>query len=461
MNVVFLMVAAALAIFTGWFLSVCPLEHAFSFLFLLPVILGLTHACLQPGRSRPALTTVTVFTILFYFVAPMVQLVADPQYFVSSMPVTTGRVVFANLATTVFCGVFLVAYQLRDAHPAAPTRTIPEHDLRAITNVLVVLAFAMAVWGVLGLGSALSTVAQDSPDEDGVVRLLKHKVAFMLPFLALALKISERNARRSLLLIGLLILTVLATKNPLYDRRNALGPVYISLAVLFAPALLRSSRRYFVGLMSIVVIGFPAVSILTHLGKKFWLDGGFSQESLGMIIYEHFIDVHYDAWSSLASVQEMVSERGLYLGQQLLGTLLFFVPRSIWQDKPISSGYEVGRYLMDRYYMWFDNVSSTLPAEAYLDFGALGIPVFAVLLALFCRRLDSHIGTAGGRIEFVSAMYFSLYLMFVLRGSLLPAVAYGIGAYIALRLVPYALHVVVRILRANSIQQPREQGNVT
>jgi hypothetical protein len=461
MNKLFLLFASTLLIFTTWFLSVCPLEHAFSFLFLLPVLLAMTYMCLQPGPSRPALTTITVFTTLFYFVAPMVQLLADPDYFVSSMPVTTGRVVFANLATTVFCGVFLVAYRLRGAHSVAQRPAIPEHDLRIITNVLVVLAFGMALWGVLGVGSALSTVTEESSDEGGIVRLLKHKVAFMLPFLALALKISERNARRSVLVIGLLILAVLATKNPLYDRRNALGPIYISLAVLFVPALLSSGRRYFTALMSIVVVGFPAVSILTHLGQKFWLAGGFSEEGLGTIIYQHFIDVHYDTWSSLATVYEMVSEQGPYFGKQLLGTLLFFVPRTMWQDKPITTGYEVGRYLMDRHYMWFDNLSTTLPAEAYIDFGMLGIPVFALLLAWFCRRLDSYIGMAGGRLEFVSALYFSIYLMFVMRGALMSAFAYGVGAYIALRLVPYAIYLVLRVLRANSIPPlAREQGNV-
>lgn len=453
MNTLFLLFALALVIFTGWIFSVCPLEYAFSFLLFLPVVLAMAHVCLRPGRSRPALAAVTVFATLFYYLAPMMQLVADPKYFVSSMPLSTEAIIFANVATTLFCGVFLITYRLRETHPITLRQSIPECDLRTITNVLVVLALAMAAWGGLGLGSALSQVTEQSADEDGIILLLKHKVAFMLPFLALALKVSERNARRSVLVIGLLILAVLATKNPIYDRRNALGPIYISLAVLFVPALMSSSRRYFAGLMSIVIVGFPAVSIVTHLGRKFWLAGGFSEEGLGTIVYQHFIDLHYDAWSSLITTQAIVKERGLALGEQLLGTLLFFVPRSMWQDKPISSGYELGRYLIERYYMWFDNLSTTLPAEAYFDFGMLGIPVFAVLLALLCRRLDSYIGMAGGRLEFVTAMYFSVYLMFVMRGSLMPALAYGVGSYIALYWVPHAIHVLLKILRANSIHK--------
>lgn len=115
---------------------------------------------------------------------------------------------------------------------------------------------------------------------------------------------------------------------------------------------------------------------------------------------------------------------------------------------------------MERHYMWFDNLSSTLPAEAYIDFGFLGIPVYAAVLAVLCRKLDAYIGMAASRLEYVTAMYFSLYLMFVMRGSLMPALAYGIGAYLALRVIPRSIHWILRVLRANSFQQVREQGKV-
>lgn len=149
----------------------------------------------------------------------------------------------------------------------------------------------------------------------------------------------------------------------------------------------------------------------------------------------HFNDIHYDAWANIVAAMTFVRENGLQMGNQLLGSLLFFVPRDIWINKPVSSGEMLGDYLLAYYNLWFTNISFSYPAEGYVDFGMLGLVVYSALLALYAKRLD-WFAVNGTIVERISATYFAFYLFFVLRGPLLPAVAYGVGAYVALNVIP-------------------------
>jgi hypothetical protein len=133
-----------------------------------------------------------------------------------------------------------------------------------------------------------------------------------------------------------------------------------------------------------------------------------------------------------------VETEGVRLGQQILGALLFFVPRDIWADKPIASGQMLGEYLVLYYNLWFTNISFPLPAEGYVDFGIFGLILYAALLGYYSRRLDYFINH-GSFVDRTSALYFTFYLLFVLRGSFLPAFAYGAGAYVAINCLPAIL----------------------
>jgi hypothetical protein len=56
-------------------------------------------------------------------------------------------------------------------------------------------------------------------------------------------------------------------------------------------------------------------------------------------------------------------------GRQLVGALLFFVPSSLWPNKPIGSGTLVAEnMLMTRYSFWYTNISMPSPS-APVGFG--------------------------------------------------------------------------------------------
>jgi hypothetical protein len=121
----------------------------------------------------------------------------------------------------------------------------------------------------------------------------------------------------------------------------------------------------------------------------------------------------FDAFSQLFFAIRF-GQDGLFTpGRQILGSLLFFVPRNFWNDKPIDSGVAIGiaRNLRST------NLSCPWIAEAYVNGGIVLVFALSILIGLAFRRL-------------VYKDFSSTYLVqgllcgvefIVLRGSLLQA----------------------------------------
>ena len=229
------------------------------------------------------------------------------------------------------------------------------------------------------------------------------------------------------LLAVLLFGCVLVAQNPLIEKRNAIGPVYLTLLLLAVPWFSRTPRRQATTLLLLTGVFFPLASIFTHVNMDAW---DIAEILDPWMYFSHFLDLHYDAWSNIHTVLEMVNRDGLRYGEQILGSLLFFVPHTLWEAKPHATGIDIGQFLMAYYKLDFDNLSSPLIAEGYIDFSVFGVVFVAIALALITRFLDRLIH-AGGPVGKPAGIYFSIYLIFVLRGALMVAVAYGSGAAMA------------------------------
>jgi len=146
---------------------------------------------------------------------------------------------------------------------------------------------------------------------------------------------------------------------------------------------------------------------------------------------EFFYAAHFDAYENFASAVE-----GNFIshGEQLLGSLLFFVPRLIWSDKPVGSGYEMA----SQFGYQFKNISMPFLGEGYVNFGIVGVVLFAVLIGYSMAKLDSVFGSrvrANGKVNYSTAIYYFMIgaIFFLLRGDLMSSVAYiSAGLIVAL-----------------------------
>ena len=118
---------------------------------------------------------------------------------------------------------------------------------------------------------------------------------------------------------------------------------------------------------------------------------------------------------------EHVGKHGIEYGRQLLLPLFFFVPRSVWPDKPVGSGYHVS---LD-WPLTSHNVSSPLVAEGFLNFGLPGSISFLFILGMLVRKVDLSIeGKRHDIMTYPVYGYFIFNLYILLRGDLNTAVNY-------------------------------------
>lgn len=229
-------------------------------------------------------------------------------------------------------------------------------------------------------------------------------------------------------------------KNPLREKRYALGPIYLTLLILIFPKLIKNKRTSLILLIIIITLLFPISQAVTHSKSKSLLDIPtlLANRIENFDLTEAFRSLDYDSWSMGMAIVEYVNLRGITYGRQLLGVLLFFIPRGIWPSKPVGSGYLVAKeLLMTKYFMWFSNLSCPLFGEAYINFGIVGVIIFGIILGIIAKRFDFRLGS---KKEFsyrdALKIYISLYMFYLLRGDLMSSFAYLTGNLLAMIIFP-------------------------
>jgi hypothetical protein len=419
--------------------------------------------------AAPADIIVFIFNWLFLDLAPKVQLMSMPQRLINTSTVTVDGVAVTNLVCALFMIAFTVFYAFlsrRDGNPqptAAPTvkprqefiasAAKPRQEVTASAAEPRQEVTASAVKprqeftaGAVGLALVLcfAVVAVAAPSayrsiENAEVvspaSLVMNRFLLFLPSATLLILLHEtvRSGRKLLFsrvcVLLLLFLLVIITENPYTEKRNALGPMYLGLLlVLFQNWFATGTRRLLLLVGSMILI-FPAITIFTHNKQQSVADVSFSQFSDQ--IADHYFSVNYDSWANIYTAVEIVKMHGMQWGHQLLGSLLFFVPSSIWHSKPLATGIFLGDYLIKNYSMWFTNLSAPLAAEGYLDFGPAGVILYACILAVFVAFLNRLALRRDGWVAFPMAIYASVFLMIVLRGSLMIALGFAAAAFLA------------------------------
>ena len=185
--------------------------------------------------------------------------------------------------------------------------------------------------------------------------------------------------------------------------------------------------------MLLLVIGmvlvFPAIALFTHNHQQ--IGAAISMTEIFNQIADHYFSINYDSWANIYTAVEIVQVHSLQWGHQLLGSILFFVPSSVWSGKPLATGIFLGNYLIANYSMWFTNLSAPLVAEGYLDFGAAGVLAYAAASAFFVTRLNALAQRGASSPLYPMAIYGAVFLMLILRGSLMIALAYITAAFLA------------------------------
>lgn len=151
---------------------------------------------------------------------------------------------------------------------------------------------------------------------------------------------------------------------------------------------------------------------------------------------------HFAAYQNFVRVVELDI---ITHGKQLLGTILFFVPRSYWSAKPTGSA----ALLAEKAGYDFSNISLPYVAEGYINFGMLGVIMFMFLLGIILNSLDKKFWE--NKYSYKSNLFgvFYLFLLgfvfFIMRGDLMSSFAYFCAFSMSFLFVALNFKIIIEI----------------
>lgn len=226
----------------------------------------------------------------------------------------------------------------------------------------------------------------------GYSLLLVVKLIPFIVFLNYVLQ-NEKYKLKSLSLFFLMLLTCFPTAL----SRGMLAIVYIPIMVLFVPGL--DLKKYYISTYCfLILLIYPLFNMFRDVKQK------------GLELkYGLFNSGHFDAFHNFTL---LLKERIMTNGEQLITSVLFFVPKTYWLDKSPGTGVLLAEKLNFKH----TNIAMPLVGEGYANFGYLGIVVFIFFIVSINVYLENNsLKNNWIRIYFYIFLGFEFYL---LRGDL-------------------------------------------
>ena len=404
--------------------------------FALNGALGIVFLC-KSIASRPfsLVQMHWVFYVTMFVIAPYSQYLYG--YSAWGYSLSPDDYLMTNIALTVWGGIF-AGFSGGSSSYASYNQKTFFSTLPKVTDRAAAVALACAVVAtvlVVAFVGFANLFSRDtySTGLDKTAGLLFDKALRPLPvfaFVLLLVRSKQCGKVGSALPVALVLMLISCF--PTGMARYNMACIYGAVLLLsFAPLFEKKGLFPVLFLLAFLVV-FPAGNA--------YRNETFTLAMLGEALVDAienlprgFCAVDYDAYSMVARSLQYVGSFGATNGYQLLGALLFFVPRALWTSKPEGSGSLVcaaqGQTAL--------NISAPLPAEGIVNFGVVGLLVFAVMAALVCRRLDRWFVESKTPLRLFYP-FACMLLFFVMRGDLLSSFAYTVGyavSFFALTLV--------------------------
>jgi hypothetical protein len=452
LGVAFLVLTVGVAplFFVGQVAAVIPVDTTTAFVQWLLIAYSGSHLARIVFLGAPNWLDLSLYGYIYTWLglAPFIQLFAGQN----PLKISVMADQLQAQAVIVLCG--LIAYDFgayiakRKTAPApAPASSggaVPRADRSGVTRALeqrrvqflVLVSLALTPFFVSALGGigtlfasrdaryeSLQSAGLYTEESKGGGAWLS-SIASVLPFLSLyalvVLLVMKPGLRKSLVLRLMLLLTIianLALNNPISSSRFWFLVVVLSIvyATTWAqrPGGVRTIAALFVG-GSVVV--FPYLDLFRNSNATLKVRS----------VTEFFTQkTDYDSLVQVGNSWALVQSYGLDVGRQMSGVIGFFIPRSVWPDKPIDTGSVLARYISYPN----ENLSAPLWGELYINFGVAGVLVGFAIAGFFAHRatarylvdLRDAVRTHTINLSVFFYPVLSVYFVLILRGSLLQA----------------------------------------
>lgn len=266
---------------------------------------------------------------------------------------------------------------------------------------------------------------------------------FIRPVPAAALLLFKVSNKKNIIIEIVLWLFMLLANSPLGLSRFAVAAFYLPILIVYSKKIQQKYNFSLVLIFSILVL-FPFFNLFRHWGEadlKLTVD------------FDMFLSGHFDSFQMFMRV---LTDNIITYGRQLLGVLLFFVPRSIWPNKPVGSGY----YVAEHSNLWFDNVSMNYLGEGYINGGFIGMILFIIFAAYFNAKMDYKFWRTKSGYLFTVFYWIMLGMEFIiLRGALMSFFPITVGYLCALYLVYKLSTITVKFYPNKTKRKVIDQNN--
>ncbi len=390
------------------------------------VVSGLAYAGVIASTRRQLYAMVLwLFTYVFMGLAPYVQYRLDVS--LSTTPYLDASLYPLAGVVMVVCSLAALAGSLLAGQSRRPARTLrPTLVDRRNANLLTLVAVALFLYygNAIGFGSfllsrgELSSLRAATWGNPATMNLLTGglNMTLLVAFLAqMAVRRQRLTAglRASMLpalMMGVLLLYVV---NPVNTARYVAGTVILAiLAALGAYATVNRARIVAVAALAGLLFLFPIADTFRHsTSESIQVENPVTALTSG----------DFDAFAQFVNTLDYLDASGPTYGWQLVGVLLFWVPRSLWPGKPEDTGIVLADYMGYK----FANISSPMWTELAINFGVVGAVLGMGLLGYWFRSMDratdAHLRVFP--VPPLLAGVTTFYLLIVLRGSLLNAMS--------------------------------------
>lgn len=380
-------------------------------------------------KFSPLMATYFVFFYVYFWITPIFQV--DNGTFPNTINYNEELVTKTNINIMIFMLSFSLLYKFVKTKPFKfddITYVIDKKLIKItlIISIIITIIFFKDLVGTLFNPFSSNLIIESNNSE--INELIVKRFLFMIPlgyiFLVIA---SYKTIKNKLTNLSFSIIFIILYYNPMMQKRNSLGPIILTI-IFFLIRKKIGNVKYTIYNVVILLLVFPAMKIISH---DYYIN------DIDTIIYniktfsfyKQFIWLDFDAYSNSLATILYVKQYGLLYGKQLLSSILFFIPRSIWPSKAMNTGVLIGGFLMTQYGMWFDNLANPIVSEAYIDFGFVGIIVYGAIFGYLSKKVELSTKSNFGKII---SIYISLHMIFLMRGALMVGIAYLIGPLIAI-----------------------------
>jgi len=219
---------------------------------------------------------------------------------------------------------------------------------------------------------------------------------------------------KNFILLWFLIVFSIFLNLPSSIDRSQTAILYIPMIIIFSkiwekPFIMQAS------ILGGILILFPFLNQFRRFN---------SEQFNFKISLSHLQSGHFDAYQNFVRAIEMDF---ISYGNQLLGALLFFVPRSFWPEKAIGSGSVVG---IEQGYA-NSGISMPFIGEGFVNFGIIGSCLFMFLLGVTLGNLDRIAWKVKNLNQDCLFLYYYYLLFgmvfFIMRGDLINSMAFLTG----------------------------------